>query len=272
MATTIDRPRAKSAKPSGSGARRPAVTQRSPVRAAKPKAAKKSPVRAAKATAAKKAAGTALTPHSPGSGLARKAALAVLKRASRQLLPSGGVSTARQLMQSSGETANAATERMLDAAATSTSPTTRRRPPVQVAVDVAVPRTIAWQEWSELNWLPDGAGTLTNVRRGRGGRLRAALGRSRQRWAGEITEEREPESFAWRATRGTDCAGLITFHELSDCLTRIELSLEVRPLDARQALALTMRAADRRTVAQLSRFKAHLELISPDEYQDHDQD
>jgi uncharacterized membrane protein len=121
-----------------------------------------------------------------------------------------------------------------------------------------------------LEWLPDAAGEVTGVRRDRNGNLRGKL--HGDRWAAEITEVHERHSFAWRATRASDCAGLITFHALSDWLTRIELSLEAKPSDLGQALALASRRADRRTTAELRRFKARLELISPDEYENEQDD
>src|SRR5205085_696234 len=65
-------------------------------------------------------------------------------------------------------------------------------------------------------------------------------GRQSREWRAEIHDERENESFAWRSTAGADCAGLITFHELSDRLTRIEADLDVLPTTPKDAMALAV--------------------------------
>ena len=118
-----------------------------------------------------------------------------------------------------------------------------------------------------LEWVPEGIDHVTGVRRGRHGELRGKLRGTGRRWSAEILDERPQQSFAWKSSRGSDCAGLITFHPLSRCLTRIELSLDVRPTSAKQAIGLATRLADRRAGAELRRFKAAIELISPDNYE-----
>jgi hypothetical protein len=66
---------------------------------------------------------------------------------------------------------------------------------------------------------------------------------------------------------GSDCAGLATFHRLSDRLTRIELDLDVLPTTPLDTLALSLRLANRRAEAELRRFKARVEFINPDAYE-----
>jgi uncharacterized membrane protein len=78
------------------------------------------------------------------------------------------------------------------------------------------------------------------------------------------------ESFAWLSVEGTDVAGLATFHQLSDRLTRIELDLDVVPTNPSEAMMLALHVAHRRAEADLRRFKAHVETLDPDEYQDHE--
>jgi hypothetical protein len=58
----------------------------------------------------------------------------------------------------------------------------------------------------------------------------------------------------------------VTFHELGDRLTRIELHLDVIPGGVADAVALVLRVADRRAEAELRRFKAQVEALDPDEY------
>jgi len=142
-----------------------------------------------------------------------------------------------------------------------------RRVPVQCSIDIAVPLALAYEEWMKLEFLPEGAHLVTGIKRD-GDRLRGEIEglRSQIEWEAEIRDERPDESFAWRSTSGSDCAGLVTFHRLSERLTRLELELDVVPVGVEEAMELMLHVADRRTEAELRRFKARLETISPDAY------
>jgi uncharacterized membrane protein len=147
---------------------------------------------------------------------------------------------------------------------------TGRRPPIQVSVDVAVPLTVAWDEWMSFDAFTEGVAELRDVARD-GGRLTGELAHGRE-WEAEIVDEREHEAFAWRSESGTDCAGLITFHALAERLTRIELELDVVPSSAWQTVTLSAGLAARRAQDDLRRFKARVEFINPDEYTTDEQD
>jgi uncharacterized membrane protein len=140
------------------------------------------------------------------------------------------------------------------------------RLPIQRSIDVAVPVDIAWEQWMELRHLPEGGRRLSDVERD-GDVLVGRLEGIREReWSAEIIDERAGESFAWRSTEGSDSAGLVTFHELSERLTRIELDLDVRPEDVSEAALLILHLADRRVDSELRRFKADAEFLNPDIY------
>lgn len=142
----------------------------------------------------------------------------------------------------------------------------RPRLPIQCSLDVAVPLRVAWEEWMALEFLPEGVHTVRDIRRRRG-RLTGHIG-VHTSWHAEILDERRGQSFAWRSTRGSDCAGLITFHRLGPRLTRLELNLDVRPETGRDVLALSTHLAHRRADGDLRRFKARVELINPDVYEE----
>jgi uncharacterized membrane protein len=142
-----------------------------------------------------------------------------------------------------------------------------RRVPVQRSLDVAVPIEVAFAEWMRLESLPEGAHSVEQIER-RGARLLGEIngfGKTRE-WEAEIRDRRVNESFAWRSTRGSDVAGLITFHSLSERLTRLELELDVVPTHPGEAASLVLHLADRKAEAELRRFKLRVETISPDSY------
>jgi uncharacterized membrane protein len=243
----------------------------------KPKAGKGSGSEVAKvaSVAAPKAGKALVKAATPGrSSLAGRAGWKLIKVIASRALSSGAEALSdipRDGLERAVVSVGQVRAMAIEATSTSVDADTTRRPPIQAAVDAAVPGRVAWQEWSRLEWLPEGVDTVIDIKRddddGLAGHLR---GRDGTGWAARILDEREEESFAWESRRGSDCAGLITFHELSERLTRIELSLDVRPVTVSQAAALSTRLADRRAAADLRRFKARLELINPDSYDDSD--
>jgi uncharacterized membrane protein len=140
--------------------------------------------------------------------------------------------------------------------------------PIQQSVDIAVPIGFAWQKWMELSFLPEGVDKAVDIERS-GDTLSGDLaGNSGSSWSAEILDERECESFAWRSTEGSDCAGLITFHELGERLTRLELTLDVVPQTPAESASLLTHFADWRARKEMRKFKAGLEIVSPDVYAD----
>jgi len=140
--------------------------------------------------------------------------------------------------------------------------------PIQRSLDIAVPLEVAWEEWVELGFIPEGTHRVAAVEREGDDRMFGHVkGMHVEReWVAEILDEREGESFAWHSVSGSDCSGLVTFHPLGARLTRVELHLDVIPGGVSAAVELVTRVADRRAQAELRRFKAHVETLDPDEY------
>jgi uncharacterized membrane protein len=119
-----------------------------------------------------------------------------------------------------------------------------------------------------LDRLPEGLHHVADVERDGNGQLIGRMAPGGHPWQADVLDERPNESFAWQSADGSDCAGLITFHRLSERLTRLELNLDVIPTTVAEALALATHVADRRAEADLRRFKARVEVINPDLYED----
>ncbi|HEX5225939.1 MAG TPA: SRPBCC family protein [Solirubrobacteraceae bacterium] len=143
-----------------------------------------------------------------------------------------------------------------------------RKLPIQRSVDVAVPVEVAWDQWLEFEHLPEGANRVSDVERDGDTLFGRLEGVARSDWEAEVLDEREHESFAWRSTEGSDSAGLVTFHPLGERLTRIELELDIKPVHLLEAATLATHIADRRVESELRSFKADVELISPDVYEE----
>jgi uncharacterized membrane protein len=142
-----------------------------------------------------------------------------------------------------------------------------RRLPIQASIDVAVPLRVAWEEWMSFESFTEGLHRIDDVERDRDELIGKVAGPRSAEWGAEIVDEREEEAFAWRSFEGSDCAGLVTFHRLSDRLTRIELDLDVVPTKPAEMLTLSLHVADHRALTDMRRFKARVEFINPDVYE-----
>jgi uncharacterized membrane protein len=143
-----------------------------------------------------------------------------------------------------------------------------RRIPIQLSIDVAVPLPVAWDEWMTLEALPEGMHRVEEIERDGDDVLVGRLSGVKvdDYWEAEVLDERQDQSFAWRSSDGSDCAGLVTFHALAERLTRVELELDVIPTRMGEAAGLALHLADRRAERELRAFKARVEKISPDDY------
>ncbi|HET9720942.1 MAG TPA: hypothetical protein VFP55_12755 [Solirubrobacteraceae bacterium] len=142
------------------------------------------------------------------------------------------------------------------------------RPPIQASVDVAAPISVVWSEWLTFDWFTEGLHNIEEVERD-GDELSGRVVAPHEReWHAEIVDERERQAFAWRSDDGTDCAGLVTFHQLSERLTRVEADLDVLPTNPGEAFLLSLPIPARRAERELQLFKAHVEFINPDVYEE----
>jgi uncharacterized membrane protein len=199
--------------------------------------------------------------HAPTpSRLVRKAAGKAAKKAVKAM--------ARKTAEMGADAVRRAADRATLAGRNAVEAGNSRRLPIQLSIDVAVPIHVAWEEWRSWGSLPEGVHRIEGVEREGDGLLGHTAGPRSVDWEAEIKDEREDESFAWRSVAGTDVAGLATFHRISDRLTRIELDLDVVPTNPSEAVTLAVHLAHRHAEADLRRFKAHAEFISPDVYED----
>jgi hypothetical protein len=76
----------------------------------------------------------------------------------------------------------------------------------------------------------------------------------------EIVDQRPDERIKWRVTEGVSHTGVVTFHELSDRLTRVDVDIDIQPGSLLEKAGRGMRHAKRAIRADLARFKAYIEL------------
>jgi uncharacterized membrane protein len=137
-----------------------------------------------------------------------------------------------------------------------------RRMPMQQAIDVAVPLRAAYNLWTEFEEWPsfmhrvDSAQQLDD----------STVSFSTKVWGitkefeAEIVEQRPDERIEWKVNEGIAHSGVITFHKLAPRLTRIEVTLDMKPDGIVEKAGRGMRFAKRAARGDLHRFKAYAEM------------
>ncbi|HKH40336.1 MAG TPA: SRPBCC family protein [Solirubrobacterales bacterium] len=137
-----------------------------------------------------------------------------------------------------------------------------RRMPIQQSVDVAVPIKVAYNRWTMFEDWPDFMHRVESVDQADDTTLSVSMkiwGITR-RFEAQIVEQRPDQRIEWNVTEGLSQTGVVTFHKLSDRLTRIEVSLDIEPQGMLEKMGRGMRFAKRAVRADLHRFKALIEL------------
>ena len=117
----------------------------------------------------------------------------------------------------------------------------RERPlPVEESIDVVVPLETAYDRFTEFGEYAD------------------LMSR------GEAVDQRPNERIAWRRADGVDATAVITFHRLSDRLTRVMVTYDHPPQGLLERAASFVRASPRGLSADLIRFKAFVEMSAED--------
>jgi uncharacterized membrane protein len=137
-----------------------------------------------------------------------------------------------------------------------------RRMPVQQAVDVGVPLQTAYNQWTQFEEWPQFMHRLDQATQEDDSNVSfrtKVWGMSRE-FEAQIVQQRPDERIMWNVSKGVQHTGVVTFHELGDRLTRIQVSLDVEPGSLIEKAARGMRHVKRAVRADLARFKAFIEM------------
>lgn len=137
-----------------------------------------------------------------------------------------------------------------------------RRMPVQQAVDIAVPLSTAYNQWTQFEEWPQFMHRLDQATQEDDCTVsfRTKLWGMSKEFTGQIVEQRPDERIQWSVKEGVIHTGVVTFHELAPRLTRVQVSLDVEPGSWKEKAARGMRHVKRAVRADLARFKAYIEM------------
>ena len=132
---------------------------------------------------------------------------------------------------------------------------------IEQSIEVQVPLSTAYNQWTQFEQFPRFMEGVEEVRQLDDKRLHwiAESGGKREEWDAEITEQRPDERVAWRSTTGAPNAGVVTFHRLSDDMTKVMLQLDYEPEGMIEKVGDALGIVERRTKGDLERFKEFIE-------------
>jgi uncharacterized membrane protein len=138
----------------------------------------------------------------------------------------------------------------------------KMRPIIQESIDVAVPRSLAYNQWTQMEDLSDALKAVKSVDQDDDATTSwtVKIGPSTREWEAEILEQIPDERIVWKSTSGADVTGVVTFHELAEKLTRVQVEMEYHPSGAVEQVGNLFLAPRKRTRRALKLFKHYLEL------------
>ena len=138
-------------------------------------------------------------------------------------------------------------------------------------IDVGVPITVAYNQWTEFGSFPSFMKKVKNVDAQEENKLtfKAQVFWSHRTWEATILEQIPDERIVWKSKgEKGHVDGAVTFHELGPNLTRILVVLEYYPQGFMERTGNIWRAAGRRARLEIKHYRRHVmtrTILDPDE-------
>jgi uncharacterized membrane protein len=128
-------------------------------------------------------------------------------------------------------------------------------------IEVNVPVRTAYNQWTQFEAFPQFMASVHEIRQQDDKHLhwKANVAGEEKEWDVEITEQIPDKRIAWRSTSGVPNGGAVTFHRISDGVTRITLQMDYQPEGALETLGDALGAVRMEARGNLQRFKEMLE-------------
>jgi hypothetical protein len=132
---------------------------------------------------------------------------------------------------------------------------------VEESVQVDVPVTTAYDQWTQFEDFPHFMGGVKEVHQHGDQRLHwvAEIAGVRREWEAAILEQVPDEKIAWAATSGATNAGAVRFTPVGPTSTMVHLTLEYEPEGLVEQAGDKLGIVGRQARSDLARFKALIE-------------
>jgi uncharacterized membrane protein len=129
------------------------------------------------------------------------------------------------------------------------------------SVDVQVPVTTAYNQWTQFESFPQFMEGVEEVRQLDDTHLHwvTEIAGVKREFDATITEQHPDERVAWKSTGGAQHAGVVTFHRIGDEQARVMLQLDVEPEGVTEQVGDKLGFVKRRVKGDLARFKELIE-------------
>ncbi|HEX9171905.1 MAG TPA: SRPBCC family protein [Telluria sp.] len=132
---------------------------------------------------------------------------------------------------------------------------------VEESIEVNVPVRTAYNQYTQFEDFPRFMDNVLEVRQldDRHLHWRAKVAGEEKEWDAEITEQIPDKRIAWRSVGGPRNGGVVTFHKISDGVTRIMLQMDYETEGPMEKLGDAIGAMRMQARNSLQRFKDMLE-------------
>jgi len=129
------------------------------------------------------------------------------------------------------------------------------------SIEVNVPVRTAYNQFTQFEDFPQFMKSVQEIRQLDDKRLhwKANVAGEEKQWDAEITEQIPDKRIAWRSTSGVPNGGVVTFHKISDNVTRVTLQMDYQPEGVLETIGDALGAVRMETRANLSNYKEMLE-------------
>jgi uncharacterized membrane protein len=134
-------------------------------------------------------------------------------------------------------------------------------PSVQESIDVDVPLTTVYNQWTQFEDFPHFMGGVERVTQVSDTltHWKTSIGGVEREFDAEITEQHPDERVAWKSVDGKTHAGVVTFHRLSDTSTRVMVQIDWETESLTEKAGAVLGVDDRQVKKDLDRFKEFIE-------------
>lgn len=132
---------------------------------------------------------------------------------------------------------------------------------IEKSVDVEVPVSTAYNQWTQFEQFPTFMEGVKEVRQLDAQRLswKANVAGKDVEWTAEIVEQVPDQRIAWRSLDGAQNSGVVTFATVGASRARITLRLEYRPSGIAESSGSALGLVSARVQGDLERFKTFIE-------------
>jgi uncharacterized membrane protein len=140
--------------------------------------------------------------------------------------------------------------------------TTKQRLIIQDQIDIAVPRRVVYDQWTQFEDLPERSHAIQDVTQedDETTKWQGKILFATRNWEAEIVQQVPDRRIVWESSGDVNHRGVVTFHELAEELTRVQVEMEYHPQGVVEKIGNLFLTVRHRVRKDLRLFKHHLEF------------